>query len=111
MRLWVLVLLVVVFGPPLWIALRRSTELFVLRVRDGETQHVRGRLPPMLLQELREILATPPVSTATVRVVRENGRPRVLVTGPLGEAQVQRLRNVVGRFPLAQILGGRPPRR
>ncbi len=90
----------------LLLAARRWNELFRLRLRGGRLELVRGRLPPALFTELREVLARAGARDAVVRAVVASGAARVLASG-LGEDDVQRLRNVVGRFPLAQLRAGR----
>lgn len=92
---------------PLAISLSRSNELFVFRVQLGDVELVRGRVPPALLQDLEDIFRATSAS-AWVRVVAERGRARVIVA-ELDEGLAQRVRNVVGRFPIAQIRAGRRP--
>lgn len=92
---------------PLAISLARSNELFVIRVELGNVELVRGRVPPALLQDLEDVFQATSAS-ARIRVVAERGRPRVTVS-ELDEGLAQRVRNVVGRFPIAQIRAGRRP--
>ena len=94
---------------PLIISIRRSTELFVLRVRKGRVHFVRGRIPRALLEDIGDVVRRPRVVSAELRVVREGGRPRLLARGQLDEGQTQRLRNVLGRWQVAQIRAGRRP--
>jgi hypothetical protein len=44
------------------------------------------------------------VKSATVRILRAKDRARVEVSGEISEQQVQRLRNVVGNVPVAQLV-------
>ncbi|MEB2312572.1 MAG: DUF3634 family protein [Sorangiineae bacterium] len=92
---------------PLVAAIRASTELFVLEVRDGKVTVRRGRLPPRLLADLEDVLGRPPVPKARVRCVAEDARPRVLPDPGLSPGRLQQLRNAVGRWELAQIRAGR----
>jgi hypothetical protein len=71
---------------------------------------VRGRLPPQLLGDVRDLLASAHVTRAEIRLIVEEGRPRVLAHG-LDEASAQQLRNVVGTYTVSQIRAGRSPRR
>jgi hypothetical protein len=97
---------------PLVVSVRRATELFVVRVRAGRTRFVRGRMPQELLNEIAEVVASPEVASAELRVVRRSGEPELSLRGSLGPGQEQRLRNVIARFPVARIMaGGRPRRR
>jgi hypothetical protein len=99
--------LLVVFAVPLAVAIARSNELFVLRVEDGQTRAVRGRVPQRLLDDLADVVRRPKVSAAQIKVIVEDQHPRVVVTrGELPAGQLQALRNVVGTWPLAKIRAG-----
>jgi hypothetical protein len=106
-----LLLLLVALAIPFGIAISRSTELFVIKVREGKVEVVRGRLPPRLFEDIEDVLKRPPVEHGQLRVVAEQTRPKVRVTGTISEVQAQRIRNVVGRFDIAQIRSGRRRRR
>jgi hypothetical protein len=82
----------------------RSRELFVLSVRAGRTELVRGQVPPALMDALGDVMRRAQVERATVRVIRENGRAAVQAEG-LSEPVLQRARNVVGTYPLQKLLG------
>ena len=100
--------ILVVLSIPLVIAIRRSTELFCVRVEQGRPRFTRGRMPQRLLDEIADIVKRPRVDHGEIRVVIEGGSPRVLTAG-IGEGQTQQLRNVVGTYRVAQIrAGGRP---
>ena len=96
---------------PFIVSIRRSNELFVLQVRKGRTRFLRGRMPRKLLQDIGDVVRKPRVVSAEIRVVREGGVPRVQAKGQLSDAQVQRLRNVVGTYDIAQIQSGQRPAR
>lgn len=106
-----LLLLFVALAVPFGIAIKRSTELFVIIVRNGKSKVVRGRLPPRLFDDIDDVLRRPPVDDGEVRVVAEQMRPRVFVSGSINEVQAQRIRNVVGRFDITQIRTGRRRKR
>lgn len=92
---------------PLAIAIRRSNELFVLDVVDGKVHLVRGRLPQRLLDDLVDVLERAKRESARIRVVVEDQRARVIVSGgSLSETRLQQVRNVVGTYKLAQIKAG-----
>jgi len=97
--------LLVLLAIPFALALRRSNELFVARVRAGELHVVRGRLPQGLFDDLEDVFARAK-GDASLRVVVENRRPRVEIRG-VDDGTAQRVRNVIGRFPLAEIRAGR----
>jgi len=107
MNLIVGLVLLLCFAAPLVWAIRRSTELFVLRVRSGRVEFVRGRVPAALFSDVEDIFARTTAS-AEIRVVAEGGRPRALVRGLEGGLS-QRVRNVVGRFHIAEIRAGKRP--
>ncbi len=108
MTLVVSLLVLAVLAVPLVVSIARSTELFVLRVEDGTLHFVRGRMPPRLLEELRDVVRRSAIRSGTIKAVVEDGAPRVTATG-LGEGDLQAVRNVVGTFRLAQIRAGRRP--
>jgi hypothetical protein len=97
---------------PLVISIRRSTELFRVKVRAGTASFVRGRIPSSLLADISDILRTPPVERAEIWAVRRSGQARLETKGELSAEQRQRLRNVIGTYSLQRILAGaRPARR
>lgn len=92
-----------------YLLLRRANELFAVLVERGRARPLRGRPPPALLAAWNDVLAQPPaVARATLRVTVEDGRPMLRAGGGLGDEKLQRLRNVLGLWPLARL---RPPRR
>jgi len=100
-------LFLAVLAVPLVIAIRHSTELFQIKVDKGKASLVRGRLPQRLYNDIKDIVHRPAVAHATIRCVAESGTPRVLPDEGLDEGQLQRLRNVVGHFEIAQIRNGK----
>ena len=100
-------LLLALLGAPLLIAILRSTELFVLRAKQGKFALVRGRMPPELLSDLDDIAQREGLDGLELRVIVEGGSPRALFTGKERGGTEQQLRNVIGRFRLAQIRSGR----
>jgi uncharacterized protein DUF3634 len=96
---------------PLIVAIRRSTDLFVLRVREGRVRFTRGRMPQGLLDDIADVMASPSIRRAELRAVRRNGRAELVTRGEVSPEQLQRLRNVLGRYPVAQILAGARPGR
>ena len=91
---------------PLVVAIRRSTELFVVQVRHGEPRLVRGRLPHRLYNDLCDVLARARVQEAQLRVVVEGGTPRLRPSQDISRGTEQQLRNVIGTFPIAKIRAG-----
>lgn len=86
----------------LWLT-RNATVLMTGRVRNGALEGVRGHAPKGLIREMTDVLRTRPVSDGRLRVYIRGGAPALEVSGDLTEAEVQRLRNVLGCWPLAKI--------
>jgi hypothetical protein len=86
-----------------WANARSAITIAVAEIRDGKLEITRGGLSPRVLGDLRDIASRPRVKNATVRIVRAKDHARVEVTGDISEQQVQRLRNVVGNVPVAQL--------
>jgi hypothetical protein len=97
--------LLLALTPVIW-AIRRSTELFVIKVRDGEAHFFRGSIPQGLLDELADVVHAPRVEHVDLVVVRRDGRPELSVRGQLHPDQVQRLRNVLGQYSVQRISAG-----
>jgi hypothetical protein len=94
---------------PLVISIRRSTELFKLKVRGGETRFVRGRMPQSLLSDIDDVVRLTNIEQADLLAVRRRGRAELITQGKLSREQIQRLRNVVSAYTLPRIAaGGRP---
>ena len=102
-----LLLALAVLAVPLVVAIRRSTELFVIQVRQGHQRLARGRLPPRLYNDLGDVLTRARVQEVTIRVVVEGGTPRLHASPHLSPGTEQQLRNVIGTFPVAKIRAGR----
>jgi hypothetical protein len=84
--------------------LRRSSELFCVEVENGRMRVVRGVVPPRLAGDLKDVLGRPPVERARFRVVPDSGHARVeVIGGRLSDAHLQRVRNVLGTWPLARL--------
>ena len=102
------VLAVLVFGTAiglvvLWLAARSAITVCLAEVRDGKLTITRGAIAPRVLADLRDVVKKPRVKRATIRIVRAKDRARAEMSGDLSEAQIQRVRNVVGTVPLAQL--------
>jgi len=96
-------LLLLVLAIPLVVTLMRANELFCLRW-DGKRLAIRrGRLPKPLLDDIDAVLHGEPTAPLTLRGVSETRVCRVYADGELSEAQKQRIRNVVGQWPIAKI--------
>jgi hypothetical protein len=96
-----LALLAVALGAIAWLA-RKDRELFRVRADRGELCWEAGRLPASLRAELADVLGRARASGLVVGY-RSEGRVALRVVGLDDPLLVQRLRNVVGRFPLARV--------
>lgn len=90
---------------PLALAIRRSTELFVLRVDAGRVRFVRGRLPQSLLAEITDVLSRTQ-SQGHLRAVVHRGTAELHPRGEFSPETLQRLRNLIGNVPLQRIRTG-----
>lgn len=95
---------------PLIISIRRGTELFLIKVRDGEAIFSRGRMPQSLLDDIADIVGSPRIERAELHAVRRGGQPELVVRGDVSSDQRQRLRNVLGRYSVQRIAAGGRPR-
>ena len=81
----------------------RARELFVLSVRNGRVLIVRGRVPPGFFDDVKGIVANPPVRAATIRAQKDADHARLAISGDIDEGRAQRLRNTFGIRPMAQL--------
>ena len=82
---------------------RDATLLFEAHVLQGRVVRLRGRAPKRLIQDFQEVLRQRPVPSATIRVHSSGGSVELRVTGDIRDGELQRLRNVLGTFPIARI--------
>jgi hypothetical protein len=91
-----------------WTSARAAVTIAVAAVRNGKLEVTRGTLSPRVVEGLRHVVAArPPVTSATIRVLRSKDRARVEVQGNLTEAQIQQIRNIVGVLKLPEVARGR----
>jgi hypothetical protein len=105
---WLGLLLVAVVLLVLLRAAWLGTELFRVRVLDGQVELERGRIPPALLGEIADIVRLYGVKSAHVSAVLSGGSPRLVLEhdGSAASAE-QPLRNVLGRFTATQLRSGK----
>lgn len=107
---WVGLLILAIVVLPLARMISRATELFVLRVEGGRCRFVRGRIPQSLLHDLGDVLKSTR-SSGQLKAVTRRGTAVWVANGDFSEGTLQRLRNVLGTYPLAKIKAGLPPKR
>jgi hypothetical protein len=101
-------LLLLLAAGALWFwSLRRSATLFVIRVRDGEAVLRRGRIPPALLADIKDIMRRSGAGRAEIRCEVSGGAPSLSLRGEVSADAAQQLRNVVGRFTVSALRRGR----
>lgn len=94
-----LALLVLVVAAFLYFA--RSNELFRVVVRDGKPRVARGHAPAALLADFGDVLRA--VRRAEIRAIKAGGRAELRCRGDIDDVVAQRLRNVLGMYPLARL--------
>lgn len=84
----------------------RANELFRGRFDHGAFRLERGRCPTALVHALDDVGRLERLDGVTLSVRSAGGAPRVTASGNIDDGQLQQLRNVVGRFEVAQIRRG-----
>jgi|GEM_PF-5968726 len=78
----------------------RQNEIFRIDVRGGRATVARGKVPPAFLADVRAIVRH--VDRGTVRAIRHDGAPRIVVAGAIDDRTAQRLRNAFALLPMAK---------
>jgi hypothetical protein len=86
-----------------WVNARAAITIAVAEIREGKVEVTRGGLTPRVLGDLRDIASRPRIHSARLRIVRAKDRARVEIHGQVSEQQTQRIRNVIGTVPVAQL--------
>jgi len=87
------------------IAADRRRTLAVVRFERGKATVVRGKLPPRVLAEVRDVAERMRIPGGMVTLRRESGTVDVELRGVDDPRAAQQLRNVIGRFRLAELRG------
>lgn len=104
MTLLVTVIAILAVLALLYLAADRTRVVAVCDVVRGKVTVRSGKLSVRVLGELRDVCQRAGVEQATLVVRKEQNRPALRVRGRVDERTQQMLRNVVGRFRLAQLL-------
>jgi len=107
---WIVALGLVAFVVYSLVSAGLSRRLLVLDVARGKVARLGGRAPAELVSDIEDILARSG-STGRIIVQLESSRAIVRAEGSFDEATKQRLRNVVGRFPVARLRAARRVKR
>jgi hypothetical protein len=89
-----------------WWGLKQSTILFTVVIRDGKVSKTRGRIPPRLMAEIRDIVSRAGVTQARFVAVSRDGVPVLRFHGEMDPGLAQQMRNVVGQFSVGEIRSG-----
>ena len=87
----------------LLLMMRNAAVLFTASIRKGRIVALRGRAPKGLVRDFNDVLRVRPVAEATLKVVSRGGAPALISRGALTEEELQRLRNILGTWPIAKI--------
>jgi hypothetical protein len=87
------------------VAADRARTLAVVRFERGKASVVRGRLPARVLLEIRDVAERMRVPSGSVTLRRDSGAVEVRLEGVTDPRAEQQLRNVIGRFRLAELRG------
>jgi hypothetical protein len=101
----VAIVLLALFFVAVWVAADRRRTLAEIAFERGRATVIRGRLPTRVLAEVRDVAARNQIPAGRVLIRREDGRPRVDLSGIDDPRAAQQLRNVIGRFRLAELRG------
>lgn len=86
-----------------WLNARAAITIAVAEIDEGKLTVTRGGLSSRVLDDLRDVVSRPKVRHASLRILRAKDRARLVVEGDVSEQQLQRLRNIVGNVPIAQL--------
>ncbi|MBK6514145.1 MAG: DUF3634 family protein [Polyangiaceae bacterium] len=86
-----------------------SRRLLTVVVKDGSVVRAAGKVPSDFYAEVVDVLERAKAS-GRADFKMSQGKPVLVTSGDLGADVAQRLRNVVGRFPVAKLKAGRPVR-
>lgn len=89
-----------------WWLLARSRELFRISIQNGKQTLVRGYAPVGLLNDFGAALRG--VKYGTIKAFQSSGSARLSISGDIDLEAQQRLRNILGLYPVARL---RAPRK
>lgn len=83
---------------------QRAITLCELRVASGDVTVVRGGVRASVMNDLRDVIEEDRIDGVRISILRDRGRARVDVKGPIDAGSLQRLRNVVSAVPYTNLL-------
>lgn len=82
---------------------RRARTLFELEIRSGQIERACGRIPQGLLNDFLAVLPRNHETRLVIRCSIERDRACLNTRGPITDDAAQRLRNLLGLWPLARL--------
>lgn len=101
---WILLAIALAALVALYVSADRARTIAVVALERGSVRITRGRLPPRVLAEIRDVAERNRLQ-GLVTIRRESGAVRVDLGGIDDPRAAQQLRNVIGRFRLAELRG------
>lgn len=89
-------------GLLMWM-MRHASVLFTVKVQRGKVVALRGRAPKGLVRGINDIVRVRPVSEGILRVYSQGQHAGVRPKGDWNPGELQRLRNLLGNWPVAKI--------
>ena len=102
---WIILAICVAVIVALVVSADRRRTLVVIGFERGHARVTRGRVPPRVLAEIRDVAERNRLAKGSVTLRRESGEVRVDLVGVEDPRAAQQLRNVIGRFRLAELRG------
>lgn len=106
---WVLFLFIVFWVGFSLVKAWATRRLLVVDVKEGRVTGSGGRVPSEVYAEFIDVLSRAK-ATGRAEVRLKDGSAVVRTSGGIDAGVTQRLRNVIGRFPVARLRAGRPIR-
>ncbi|HVK65130.1 MAG TPA: DUF3634 family protein [Polyangium sp.] len=99
---WLVALGLVAFVVVVIVSVERTRRLLVVEAQAGKVARLSGRAPAELAADIEDVLNRSR-ATGTIVLRLQGGRVVVRTEKGIDETTAQRLRNVVGRFPVARL--------
>ena len=100
---WILLAIAVAAVALVVITADRRRTIAVVVFERGSARVTRGKLPAKVLTEIRDVVERNRVRVGGVTIRRESGEVRVDLQKVDDARVAQQLRNVIGRFRLAEL--------
>lgn len=91
-----------------WWVWNRAGEVFRVSIRRGRVLVVRGNVLSAFVQEVKKFAASNPTASGTIVARKGTSHTRLEFRGAIPDGDRQRLRNVFGLYPAAQLRRAAP---